>query len=484
MVGHLVQRLTVEVTFAGRQLAERSTPRLAEAAERLTTELEADFDEVAAGRTLRLERLELDLGTLAEGDLADLLPRLRRALAGALRPYRAADSPPAVEPDARRRVDLARPDAASLAELFEVFLRSGGLPWWFGAASGELEPLYRRFWKEHPAQARRSLQALLPEAGARQRLVAQFSAASLELTMTGIWPEGAPLLRDLRRLGGRLLLTRRDADAARDLSWGALLGLLAETEVTPVPAQALARRYVRELARLAGLTEQHWREAADAATRRRVRLSPQSRRVLAALLRDPDAEAPQGKHQTSRQAVTPPAEPAAGSVTDKETAAIPIANAGLVLLWPHLPRLLQTLELLDPPVDGVARPTPEAVLLLQQLVTGRPAASEPELLLNKLLCGLAPEMVIPRRWRRNVRWNAEVASLLRAVIGQWTALKSTSAAGLRSAFLQRDGLLRQESAGWLLQVERQSHDILLERLPWGLGMIRLSWMREPLRVEW
>jgi hypothetical protein len=63
-------------------------------------------------------------------------------------------------------------------------------------------------------------------------------------------------------------------------------------------------------------------------------------------------------------------------------------------------------------------------------------------------------------------------------------LKTTSVASLRSTFLQRQGVLKSAESGWVLLVERKAYDILLEQLPWGVGMIRLSWMHAPLRVEW
>jgi hypothetical protein len=33
-------------------------------------------------------------------------------------------------------------------------------------------------------------------------------------------------------------------------------------------------------------------------------------------------------------------------------------------------------------------------------------------------------------------------------------------------------------------VEKKAYDILLDRLPWGIGMIKLSWAPYVLNVEW
>ena len=57
--------------------------------------------------------------------------------------------------------------------------------------------------------------------------------------------------------------------------------------------------------------------------------------------------------------------------------------------------------------------------------------------------------------------------------------------GLRGTFLVRPGkLFRRDSGDDVLQVEGRSFDILLDRLPWGIGTIQLPWMKRILWVEW
>ena len=64
----------------------------------------------------------------------------------------------------------------------------------------------------------------------------------------------------------------------------------------------------------------------------------------------------------------------------------------------------------------------------------------------------------------------------------------------RSAIMRWDGLwalalrplarwLGQEDA-WILRVERRGYDLLLERIPWSISMVRLSWMKTVLIVQW
>ena len=79
----------------------------------------------------------------------------------------------------------------------------------------------------------------------------------------------------------------------------------------------------------------------------------------------------------------------------------------------------------------------------------------------------------------------EVAEgLLTAVIAQGPHWKNLSIEGFRSSYLCRPGSLRTRDGHWLLQVQRETHDITLEKLPWGFHTVKLPWMSEVLVVEW
>ena len=50
--------------------------------------------------------------------------------------------------------------------------------------------------------------------------------------------------------------------------------------------------------------------------------------------------------------------------------------------------------------------------------------------------------------------------------------------------IQREGILKHGGIGWQLTVSRTGFDVLLERLPWGIGFVMLPWMDEPVAVQW
>lgn len=169
---------------------------------------------------------------------------------------------------------------------------------------------------------------------------------------------------------------------------------------------------------------------------------------------------------------------------DDEEKEFSIFNSGLVLLHPFLKPLFENLGLLEEGIFVAHSASERAVCLLHFLTTGSEKFPEPELVLPKFLVGWPMERPVNRFLPVSNYEKEECRSLLLSAINHWAVLKNTSIDGLRSNFLQRNGLLRQEAFGWSLYVERETQDILLERLPWGLSIIKHKWMDEMLTVHW
>ena len=161
-----------------------------------------------------------------------------------------------------------------------------------------------------------------------------------------------------------------------------------------------------------------------------------------------------------------------------------IGNAGLVILWPFLSHFFARLGLLADKQfkDSAARQ--RAVGLLQYVATD--ASSFPEYLLplNKVLCGLELAEVFDFGPPLSEPEAEECTNLLTAVIEQAPILRDMSAPGFRGTFLLRPGVLSSRDGAWLLRVERETYDIVLDRFPWSWAWVKLPWMEAPLRVEW
>ncbi len=122
--------------------------------------------------------------------------------------------------------------------------------------------------------------------------------------------------------------------------------------------------------------------------------------------------------------------------------------------------------------------------LMQYVVTEDPTPPEYQMLLNKLLCGISPDDVLefgPEVTESEVQ---ECAGLLTAAIENAPVLRNMSHEGFRGSFLLRKGGLSAGEGSWILRVEREAYDVVLDKFPWSFSWIKLPWMQAPLAVEW
>lgn len=161
-----------------------------------------------------------------------------------------------------------------------------------------------------------------------------------------------------------------------------------------------------------------------------------------------------------------------------------INNAGLVLAAPYVPRLFEMLGLTEKTAFKDSAAALQAVHVLQYLADENTACPEYRLFLNKLLCGVATAEPIPREMVLSAHAKEVINGLLQGMIDNWKALGNTSVAGLREAFLQRQGRLQLRDDAWHLQVESKAYDMLLDQLPWGFSTIKYPWMERVVYVEW
>ena len=161
-----------------------------------------------------------------------------------------------------------------------------------------------------------------------------------------------------------------------------------------------------------------------------------------------------------------------------------INNSGLILLWVYLGYFFKDLNLLDKGQFVNEQARHKAVYLLQYTATKEYNVTENFLPLNKILCGMLFDEPIATDIVLSEREKEATNKLIASAIKNWSALKSTSVDGYREAFIQREGKLTYTQEGWKLFVPPKTYDILLNYLPYGISLIRQSWMTENLWVEW
>lgn len=475
-MNHLIRQQYLHVTVDGSEadgLALQA--RLSELCRHwLMPALEQTLDRHApADGHLVIGHLEIDVGALP-------LDRLEQDLAGTVA---LALDKALLEQGSPDNV-LRQTNQQAVTEAFLYFLKTGRLPWSFRLPPGQdLEQALLEDWQSLPAAplASAGWRQVLALDLARQRLVSQFSADFLRAFLHRLSPADSQTgIRVLEKLLGpdtapsrlpasqvKLFEKRLWAAALRHLAQGSFpteTSLVAEArQGMPLP--------LPERDGWLQLLESQW---------------PGTSAEVASDLFPPEGHAGTPAHSSARAGHPQHEFPKAvetGSTTERDAQeGLYVDNAGLVLLHPFLPRFFEHLGLAAG--DKLIKPM-AALQLLHFLATGQPAAPEYALVLPKVLCSVALGMPVEKEAVLAETEREEAEALLKAVIRHWEALKGTSPDGLRGTFLVRPGKLTlREDGDWLLQVESQSYDILLNQLPWTISMIKLPWMQQMLRVEW
>lgn len=164
--------------------------------------------------------------------------------------------------------------------------------------------------------------------------------------------------------------------------------------------------------------------------------------------------------------------------------AVYINNAGLCMLWPFLGAFFERLDLMQNGQfhDQAAKQC--AASLLHYVVYEELNPPEYMLPFNKLLCGMPIDNVFDLATPLTTAQTVACDELLEAVVGNAPILNKMSVNGFRGSFLLRQGSLSASEGSWLLRVERETYDLVLERFPWSWQWFKLPWMEYPMRVEW
>jgi len=434
--------------------------------------------------------------TRPRGGVAAVLDRLgtRERLIALTRA--AADALAGVEPDLARLASPHVPSeslassASAVAPTTEAVDTARLLAWLDGGAASPAEQavLQRHFAmladRDDP-ELRAWLDERRGDARARARWAVLLPVEGLARLVRLLVPGGAQLWLDSAAIV--LAAARRSATfgtPAPDPAqlWTMLLDLVAARDApTPVAGAALL------VERLAAGDAERAERLRNAAVR--IAQDGGHRQVAAAMRRaappdPPVAAQPRGRtvDRPAPEAKDPPTMPA------EDDDAIFIGNAGLVLFAPFLPTLFERLGVLADTDKGPRIVDPDAmsraVHLLQYLVDARLDAPEPELVLNKLLCGLPSATPVAAAIEPSESDLAMCDGLIGAVIGNWPILGNASPAALRETFLQREGRLTHGADQWNLVVQRKTVDVLVDQLPWSIAMIFHRWMSEPVHTTW
>ncbi len=483
---HRIKRLVIELTVSDAAEANWMSDEVSRIyRQRIVPLLDRYCSELSApDRLYRIERLELDIGTIDAGQLErDLVAKVSTALRQAL--------PTVIGEQERGGGGLDQRDRAiSQLELFSRFASTGSLPWWADSSTPQLLESSLQYLLENAPE---SLRPLLREQRLLQRIVAHMPddlltrlAASLATGVRGLTAEQLRALLDL--LGRTASAAGHPQARLRASMWCVILrisGLGGQQYSTDEAFyQAILQRVAAELGRGYATLVAALQPAALSMLEGDGAASAPAREMAQRLLDLPPAPHLLRERPNEQAARSPDPRDNVLAINDSEVDELYIGNAGLVILWPFLSNFFGRLELLEDEHFKDRAAQQRAAGLLQYIATGDVNFPEYLLPLNKLLCGLELDELFDLGEPLRDAEVVECAKLLDAAIAQAPILHDMSVPGFQGTFLLRQAVLSVRDGTWLLRVERQTYDLVLDRFPWAWEWVRLPWMDAPLRVEW
>lgn len=464
MISHIIQTQYLDITLNGTEadgLALQQNLATAYTQSLLPT-IECVLNRLSpANMHWVIDYLELDLGLQQYESIETWAKTLERTLEQALLKQQPAKNR-TTHFELKDQSTQYQTTHSSLQTAFFHFLQTGSFPWSFRLPSDQtLEQALLADWKKNNiflrASEKQKLFSILSSEAVCQRLTWQFSTEFLWELILQLAPYYA---NKLKLILPRLNSAKVESTSLKTLNlalWQASFYQLADHQqsnqnsIMRTAFKSLSPAHQSELSQTLSML---WPDILQADIPKSTHPIPSPKRL---------------------------AEPFnLGESSNLEAIYTPIA--GLVLLHPFLPAFFQALGMAK---DEELLQAERAPALLYFLATGQTFAPEHELALPKILCNLPLNQPVLADAELSEAEQAEAESLLKAVVRHWTALQDTSTDGLRHNFLMRLGKVFLNPDGeWRLQVEHQTYDLLLDQLPWGIGMFKLPWMQRLFWVEW
>ena len=118
-----------------------------------------------------------------------------------------------------------------------------------------------------------------------------------------------------------------------------------------------------------------------------------------------------------------------------------VDNAGLVIFKSYFNILFERLLLLEGDHFKTKEDQKKAIRCLQYLATGDTDTEENKLVLNKILCGIAPDESVHEKLELKENEQQLIESLISGVIAFWKEIERMSVENFRNSFLKRKGFL-------------------------------------------
>jgi hypothetical protein len=389
-------------------------------------------------------------------------------------------------------------------ELFLYLLRHGHLPWWVGTRERiELDALAAKVLEKPSAEFRARLVVQIKRTEAVKRLAYKLSPENFSSVIALVSPYAMYALEIIRNFSEIIRLYSQGNDAGKRLREQLLHGVVAGN-ISPVKiiSEFIKLQNDVELVRHAYLHFEKKQSDSDAV------LQDIIKRALVAAdayykseIRKFFSQEDIGKYFTDKKGETdgegnsvPRGNIGGPADSNEELYNLPDAedkeswhvnNAGVIILAAFLPAFFKEMNLLEGEKFRLSGHAGRAAYLIQHLATGEEREfEEHEMALNKILCGIDMAEPLTLDFVLSEKEREEAKNLLDAAASHWSALRGASGESMRQTFFNREASFEPQANGWNLRIEKQTFDILVDKLPWGISLIKLPWMQGAVFVDW
>lgn len=456
---HIINRLSFELTKDSKKNLDKVKDQsIAILKEKLIPLIEKTLDKYDPEKTIRIDKLEIDLGQI---DLKYLEAQLIQQI----------KAQTILQLDKVFEQKKAKVIKHSLKDTFVYFLKNGTLPWWKNKITIEefeqsiLEDLKANKWKIEDC--------LKPfDQNILKRIVFQFSDDFFQKLLNQQKVEDS-FITDLDQFqkGLEKHFSKR---LVRNQIWITSIPEIFSTSFNSTKSvKTIFTKVINNLNIDSNILK-----------------TQKSNTKLKLLLRElQDNEYPNLKIENQKSKIKPQVENPKPKISKyhHRSPSNPhyITNAGLILLHPFIVNLFKHLEYTKDKKFIDEYHQHQAALVLQYLCNGETKNPEYNLVLNKIICGIPTSTSIENTLIINKEIKSQCQLLLESSIKHWPVIKTTSPQGLQNTFLNREGKLHQkENDDWKLFIENKTVDILVSKIPWSISMIKLPWMKSILWVDW
>ncbi len=489
---HIIQKQVLEFRWAEAGKGRTALDDLNEKFENeIRPGIEKAFERIdSEGQVIRLEKVELDIGTITrdqyEQGFGELISEKLYEHLEAKIPLPENGTIP--EEDEVKVIAVT----ASDTDVLVFFLEMGYFPWWSPFDTNEeLTGKIRGLIKTGEEDFRNRMDVVFTDRDATMRLASNVPATVLDDLIRFVYPEikfgPSKLIEGIIASMGK----RKNAEGVLAIGRGYATMLALLSAEAKIKTGELIIRLIREMVPAPFAGERSLPELLERLKKRietqDINASSELREALGSLVRQISAgqiKIKELKGEEVEKKETRKQKEEEEEKVSKELEKTMVANSGLVLLWPYLEKLFEELKYLEKKRFKSDREIKRAILLLDNLVYRNDEREEHRMLLNKIICGVGTDFLVDLELKLKKKELEEGEKMLEQFIDHWKKLKNTSPDGLREAFLKREGSLDPDGENWKLTVERKSIDVLMGALPFQVSMIKLPWMSNMIFVEW